>query len=373
MYHLYYIVACLILFTSCGGDGKAKSNRGKMVSPDTVSSNFLPKYIKSVQIVFPQKNDTCRFNEQIKITFAHHKRYKIDSSHIFFNNMQIAKLDSNTFEYTYKIPKQKVGNGSVKVIAFHPGNKRGVATMPIVVKPDQAPQTLSYTLVKSFPHSTDAYTQGLVYHDEYLYEGTGQYGMSSLRKINLQQGKTLSVLNLDSDLFGEGVTIYKDKIYQLTWKSRKGFVYDLNTFSLETTFNYSTQGWGITTVEGYLIMSDGTHHLYQLNPATFDVIKTVEVYDSNGKIENLNELEYIDGLIWANVWLSDRIVLIDPITGVVKADLFLPDLLTSAEKAQLDENDDVLNGIAYNGQKGTVYVTGKRWPKLFELKIRDNH
>lgn len=238
------------------------------------------------------------------------------------------------------------------------------------IKPAEAPVKCSYEVVKALPHDSKAYTQGLVYQDGYMYEGTGQYGESTVRKIDIKGEKILSVLSIDGQYFGEGITIFKDKIYQITWRSRKGFVYDLKTFSLESSFEYNSEGWGITTAGDHLIMSDGSNKLYHIAPSTFNVIREMEVYDHNGAVEQLNELEYVDGLVWANVWLTDRIVAIDPETGVVKYELDMSGLLTAAERERLDDEDDVLNGIAWNPEKGTFYLTGKRWPKMFEVKIK---
>ena len=170
-------------------------------------------------------------------------------------------------------------------------------------------------------------------------------------------------------MFGEGITIYKDKIYQITWRSRKGFIYDLNTFSLQSTFTYKTEGWGITTIGDKLIMSDGSNKLYHIVPSTFNVIKEVEVYDHRGAVSRLNELEYIDGLVWANVWMTDRIVAIDPETGAVVGEMNLENLLPARDKVRQDDTDDVLNGIAYNPEKKTFYLTGKKWPKMFEVEV----
>ena len=371
MTYIFYALLFTLVFISCKTETKPKNKNATSVSANAKPSpENTTRYVKSIQIIYPQKNDTCVFGEKIKINFAYDKRYKIDSSHILYNNSRITTLDSNTREYIFKIPEGKCGTQTIKVMAFHPNQRQGIATMPIVIKPNKAPVSLDYQLINTFPHDNRAYTQGLVFHDNFMYEGTGQYGASSLRKTDLQNNKILSVLHLDRSYFGEGITIYKDKIYQITWKSHKGFVYDLNTFTLETTFDYQTQGWGITTMDDKLIMSDGTHVLYHLDPETFNILKRVEVFDHNGPVLNLNELEFINGMIWANVWLTDRIAVIDPQTGGVKQELHLPDLLTKEESGKLDENDDVLNGIAYNAQKGTLYVTGKRWPKLFELKIK---
>lgn len=366
----YYILLSILLVAACQGTNKAKNTGDTAVSSTTEEARGTgPKYVKSVQFVYPMKGDTCQFNQELKIVYANNKRYKIDSAHLFFNQKKIATLDSTTKEYIFKLPKEKCGTNTLKVIAFHPNSKQGVATQSFIVKPDKAPKRLNYKLVKTYNHATDASTQGLAYIDGIMYEGTGIKGQSTLRKIDLESNKTLASLSLDARYFGEGITVYKDKIYQLTWTSKKAFVYDLATFTLLTTFDYSMQeGWGLTTMGDKLVMSDGTHRLYHLDPELFTVIKTVEVYDSKGPVTNLNELEYINGFIWANEWLTDRIVIIDPETGEVTEELLLPNMLTPAEKAKLDENDDVLNGIAYNEKKGTIYVTGKHWPKLFEIK-----
>ena len=364
------VILSVLLLSACQREKKSKENQNAVTSVDNAKSrNTGPKYVKSVQFVYPMKFDTCQFNEELKIVYANNKHYKIDSAHLFFNQQQIATLDSATREYVFKIPKEKCGTNTLKVIAFHPNNKCGVATQTFIVKPDKAPKSLSYQLIKTYKHDTDASTQGLVYIDGIIYEGTGIKGHSSLRKIDLESNKTLATLGLDNQYFGEGITVYKDKIYQLTWTSQKAFVYDLASFTLLTTFDYAMrEGWGLTTMNDKLAMSDGSHNLYHLDPELFSVIKTVEVYDNKGPVVHLNELEYINGYIWANEWLTDRIVVIDPQSGEVVQELLLPNLLTAAEKAKLDQNDDVLNGIAYNEKKGTIYVTGKHWPKLFEIK-----
>ena len=370
MHFLYYIVFSLLLLSACQGEKKNHGNNSSMTISNIQNAPMAgPKYVKSVQFVYPMKFDTCRFDEEIKIVYANNRHYKIDSAHLFFNQRQIATLDSTTKEFVFKIPKEKCGTNTLKVIAFHPGNKCGVATQSFIIKPKNAPKSLQYKLIKTYPHATDASTQGLVYIDGIIYEGTGIKGQSTLRKIDLENNKILAMLGLDSQYFGEGITVYKDKIYQLTWTSRKAFVYDLASFTLLTTFDYSIeQGWGLTTMGDKLIMSDGSHKLYHLDPTLFSANKTVEVFDNKGPVVNLNELEYINGYIWANEWLTDRIVIIDPHSGEVVEELLLPNLLSTSEKAKLDQNDDVLNGIAYNEKKGTIYVTGKHWPKLFEIK-----
>lgn len=365
---MLYILGALLLFISCNETTKKKSDAVAVVPIEDVTAGKT-KYVQSIKIDSPVKGDTCVFNQTIKISYTHARRFTIDSAQVFFNGKYITTLDSATREYGYLLPDSRCGENHVKIIAFHPDDRQGSATQSFVIKPDKAPRRLNFEVIKTYQHDPDASTQGLVYHDGYIYEGTGIRGKSTLRKIDLNQNKILDMLGLSSELFGEGVTIYNDKIYQITWTSRKGFVYDLKSFSLETTFNYTTQGWGITTMDNKLVMSDGTNKLYHLDPKNFNKIKTVEVYDHQGPVECLNELEYIGGHIWANVWLTDRIVVIHPESGRVVEELYLPNMLTPAEKAKIDLKEDVLNGIASNPEKGSIYVTGKHWPKLFELKV----
>lgn len=367
-YFLYFV--CAVLLCSCGGN--ANRTKGK-ATPETVaaaSSENKVNYVNSLKITSPEKNEVYKFGDQIVIHFDTKDRFPLDSSIIYLNGLVVAKLGKDEKSYTWKVPEGKVGNTTLKIIGWHPGNKQGVVSVTLEIKPDQAPRKYDYKVVKVYPHDPRAYTQGLLYQDGYMYESTGQYGESSIRKIDMNTGKVLSVLNIDSQLFGEGITIYKDKIYQITWRSRKGFVYDLKTFSLESGFHYNSEGWGITTAGDHLIMSDGSNKLYHIAPSTFNIMKEVEVYDHNGEVTQLNELEYIDGLVWANVWLTDRIVAIDPETGVVKAEIDMTGLLSPTDKARTNDKDDVLNGIAWNPEKKTFYLTGKRWPKLFEIKLQ---
>ncbi len=234
-------------------------------------------------------------------------------------------------------------------------------------KPDDS-KVLNYTykVRNTYPHDPNAFTQGLVIDDGLFYEGTGLYGSSSLRKIEPQSGEVLKIHNLSSQYFGEGITIYDDRIIQLTWKSQIGFIYDKETFNLIGTFNYSTEGWGITHDNKNLIMSDGTDSLYFLDPTTFTVVKKIHVRSDFVPVDMLNELEFISGEIFANVWQTDQIVKIDPETGNVTGWIDLAGLLSPEDKT---ENVNVLNGIAYDPQNGKIFVTGKNWPKLFEIEL----
>lgn len=227
----------------------------------------------------------------------------------------------------------------------------------------------TYEVVNTYPHDPDAFTQGLVYEaGGILYEGTGLRGESSLRKVELETGKVLQIHRLADQYFGEGIAVYDDRIAQLTWQSNVGFVYEKESFQQTGDFEYPTEGWGLTYDDERLIMSDGTATLHFLDPDTFKEIGTVEVNDANGPVTRLNELEYIDGEVYANVWTTDRIVRIDPETGQVTAWIDLTGLLSQEERAKLDQVD-VLNGIAYDAENDRFFVTGKWWPTVFEIVL----
>jgi glutamine cyclotransferase len=224
----------------------------------------------------------------------------------------------------------------------------------------------TYNVVNTYPHDRTAFTQGLVFEEGVLYEGTGRYGYSTLRRVELETGDILQIRELSDQFFGEGITIYEDEIIQITWQSNVGFVYDKDSFDLLQQFNYSTEGWGITHDETRLIMSDGTSILHFLDPQTFEEIGQLEVFDNDTPIARLNELEYIQGEIYANIWQEDWVVRIAPETGRVVGWIDLRGLLTAEDRS---EPVDVLNGIAYDAEDDRLFVTGKWWPKLFEIEL----
>lgn len=239
-------------------------------------------------------------------------------------------------------------------------------TSPSKVKNDDLTPVSKYQVVNSYPHDRNAFTQGLAFENGFFYESTGLYGQSTLRKVELATGKVLQVQELAPQFFGEGVTIYQTKIIQLTWQSNLGFVYDKNSFARLQTFPYPTEGWGITHDGRRLIMSDGTAKLRFLDPETFTEIGQLEVRDNNGPVTRLNELEYVKGEIYANVWPTDSLIRISPETGRVVGRIELAGLLTEAEQRP---PVDVLNGIAYDAQNDRLFVTGKFWPKVFEIRL----
>ena len=248
---------------------------------------------------------------------------------------------------------------------------------PVSTNSDQSTTTPAYTykIVEIYPHDPQAFTQGLIFVDGILYEGTGRYAQSTLRQVDLTTGEILQIHHLPPNLFGEGITLFENKIIQLTWKAGQGFVYDAQTFELIQEFSYPTEGWGITHDDERLIMSDGTSTLYFWNPQTFEEIGRIEVFDETGPVTLLNELEYINGEIFANIWKTDRIAKIDPQTGRVIGWIVFTDLLSPEElanPADMQNGIAVLNGIAYDEMNDRLFVTGKLWPKLFEIKYYRN-
>jgi glutamine cyclotransferase len=223
-----------------------------------------------------------------------------------------------------------------------------------------------YEVVNVYPHDREAFTQGLVYRDGVLYESTGLKGRSSLRKVRLETGEVLQRQNVDSRYFAEGLTDWGGRLIQLTWDTNVGFVYDLASFKMLRTFSYQGEGWGLTHDGRRLILSDGTPTLRFLDPDTFQVTGRVEVRDGNLPVEDLNELEFVNGEIYANVWTTDRIAVIAPATGRVTGWINLAGLMPRAMTA----GDAVLNGIAYDPAGKRLFVTGKLWPRLFEIRVR---
>ena len=223
-----------------------------------------------------------------------------------------------------------------------------------------------YQVVGEYPHDRTAFTQGLIFREEFLYEGTGLYGQSSVRKVSLEKGEVVQEEKLPNNFFGEGVTQFGDKLIQLTWKSNTAFVYDRESLQVQGQFNYSGEGWGLTTDGRNLIMSDGTSSLRFLDPNTYAETSRLSVHDSAGPVSRLNELEYVRGEVYANVWRSDRIARISPQTGEVVGWIDLAGLLSPADNGG---TADVLNGIAYDEAGDRLFVTGKWWPILFEIEL----
>ncbi|PXV59103.1 glutaminyl-peptide cyclotransferase [Dyella jiangningensis] len=224
-----------------------------------------------------------------------------------------------------------------------------------------------YRVVKVYPHDTSAYTEGLFYKDGYLYESTGEAGDSTVRKVELESGKVVQRHDMPAQYFGEGIVDWGSRIIQLTWKDQLGFVYDMDSFKPQRTFYYRGEGWALTRDDKRIYMSNGTSQLQVLDPDTLAVTDTINVTDNGQPVLNLNELEWVKGEIYANVWLTNRIARIDPATGHVTGWIDLAGLFDT--RTLPDPGNDVLNGIAYDAKRNRLFVTGKRWPKLFEIAL----
>jgi glutaminyl-peptide cyclotransferase len=237
-----------------------------------------------------------------------------------------------------------------------------------VIFSEEGQNRYDYEIVNSYPHDPSAFTQGLIYRDGYLFESTGLYGGSSLRKVRLKTGEVVQRKTIHSDYFGEGLTDWEDQLVQLTWRSNTGFVYDVLTLELKKTFRYSGEGWGLTRDNERLIMSDGTSTLRFLDPETMRETGRLEVTDNGFPVSMLNELEIVGGRIFANVYMTDEIVIISPQSGHVIGRISLEGLL---DEFEMSPQVDVLNGIAYDSERDRLFVTGKRWPKLFEIRLKE--
>ncbi|HZL76279.1 MAG TPA: glutaminyl-peptide cyclotransferase [Bacteroidales bacterium] len=368
--HLKYLftLPSLLMFIwtiSCSGRPGNKQNTLKAETVNTAEDTRS----KLITLKSPEENSDFKAGEKIEVIIdISDPGRKPDSVTVSFDGQKAALLRSAP--WTYSIPSsftKNTGRKSLKVTAFLDGKANTTITRFLIINSDIVPKHYSYKVVNSYPHDKDAFTQGLFYDEGVLYEGTGETS-SSLRKVELETGKVLQQLNLSSNLFGEGITLYGGRIFQVTWRSHVGFVYEKPTFKQINKIFYQTEGWGLTTMNDKIVMSDGTNVIYFLEPEMFTVVSRIEVYDNEQMVDSLNELEYINGEIWANIWMTDRIVRIDPATGKVLGYINMAGILNDP---QTDTKVNVLNGIAYDKSGNRIFVTGKNWPKLFEIRITE--
>ena len=263
------------------------------------------------------------------------------------------------------LPKRAVGRVGGFLVLFLALATLNCQTNPTATPFEKIP-TYGYEVVHVFPHDPKAYTQGLVFHEGNLLESTGEVGRSSLRRVEIETSKVLQRVDVPPPYFAEGITLLKGKIYQLTWQHQLGFVYDAFNFERTGEFNYTGEGWGLANDGQSLILSDGTNRIRFLDPENFRVTKTIAVLDGHTAVMEINELEYVQGEIYANIWHADRIARINPQTGAVVGWINLTGLLSRGE---VQDEEAVLNGIAYDEASGRLFVTGKLWPKLFEIRL----
>ena len=310
-------------------------------------------------------NLAVTYNEVIELSILI-KSNNIKELSLVYGDSVLKTWNSPSKDITFQFNPSILGIGTkpLSLVTYsEDGNQRNDNRMVRVLS-DINPAIWIAKINESYPHNTAHYTQGLEFSEGNLYEGIGQYGSSKLSQVDLKTGKVNEKLSitLAGGYFGEGITVFNDKIYQLTWEEQTCFVYNKSTFELDKTIPYIGEGWGLCNDGKYLIMSNGSERITFRNPETFAIEKIIEVYDNKGPIQQLNELEYIDGKIYANVYTSNQIVVIDPITGRVEA-IIDCSILEKEGRGY----GDVLNGIAYNDEK--IYMTGKNWNKLFEVNL----
>jgi len=291
---------------------------------------------------------------------------ELKETNIYVDSVLVTSNNNAEFSYSLKGYKN-LGKHTIKAEAVKTDGVTGTYFKTFEVFSDIVPEKYGYQVVQTYPHNETSFTEGLEFHDGFLYESTGENGKSFIHKINLKTGQPVKSVKLADRYFGEGITIFGNKIYQLTYKTKVGFIYNLENMALVDSFHFeSAEGWGMTHDEKYLIMDDGTATLTYLDPSTLKPVKKVQVYDDKDAMIYINELEYSEGYIYANIWTTNLIAKIDPQTGKVLAKIDLDGILSMTNSSK---QVDVLNGIAIDPATKKMYVTGKYYPKLFEIKL----
>lgn len=314
----------------------------------------------SLEIKNSKKNYSS--NDDLSISLENKKNIKIDSVVYFLNKDKVTPKNN-----VISLSDKKLGERTLFAHIYSEGEKYEVSKS-LTILSSIKPKLYTYTILETYPHDIKAYTQGLEFENDTLYESTGQYKESSLRKTNYKTGEVLKNVKLADTYFGEGLTILNNKIYQLSWKENTGFIYNLKTMEQTGTFvyNVSKQGWGLCNDNKIIYKSDGTDKIWSLNPNTLAEMDYIEIFTNTSKIKSVNELEWVDGKIYANVYEQGSIAIIDPANGAVEGVIDLTDL---KDKVTQHPDLNVLNGIAYKGEPNILYVTGKNWDKLFKIEI----
>jgi glutamine cyclotransferase len=346
-YNFLSIILLGITLASCGDTKKGENS---IFTID--NTNFKAQYQ-------PQ--------ESLQIGILNPNNEAVDSIIYFVNDKKIASkkgLDKLTFE----LKDQKLGYQNLKALVYF-GGENSEATARIELISNVQPKLLKYKIVNTFPHDITSFTEGLEFYKDTLYESTGQNGASYLRKYDYKTGKVYKQVDLEAKYFGEGITFVNGKLFQLTWQEKTGFIYDANTLKLEKTFTYDKdiEGWGMTNDGKYIYQTDKTEKIWKMDPNTQKMIDYINVYYGELKIKAINELEWINGKIYTNVWQKDAIAVVNPNNGAVEGILDMSGL----RKLINVTPEDYLNGIAYNPKTKTIFVTGKNWDKMFEITVSE--
>ena len=358
----FTLIPTFLFLISCSNQDKKKPDQKTKVPQEQVT-----KRVSVISIESPKSGEMFTIGDKVDLDIRlKNSEVKVDSLIIEHDDFKKTFTPENMI-FSWETGNLKTGSNQIKVLAYSSGHKIDSYYLKLRFKSDIIPELYECQVIETYPHDKKAYTQGLIFEDGIMYEGTGDWANSSLRKVDYKTGNVQAILSLGGgEYFGEGITIFKDKIIQLTWKSKTGFIYDKNSFSLLRKFKYPTEGWGLTTYHEKLIMSDGTNSIHFLDPEYLNEITKIEIYDNNGPVEYLNELEYVNGLVYANVYLTEEIIAFDPETGKVLERI---DCSKIIPKGYENEHDNVLNGIAYDKKNDLFFITGKRWPILFEVKF----
>ncbi|MFO7923321.1 MAG: glutaminyl-peptide cyclotransferase [Bacteroidales bacterium] len=361
------IPATVIFFFCLGGCADTPRNR-------TPADESLPEPSERARteqlagtIVKPSDGDDFVTGEEIEINFSFDQDAgNVESLNMTVDGSETVFKGSISGGLIWDSSGQPVGSRRIRLEIEYADGTTETYPVNIVLKSDIIPRKYTYNIINSYPHDIRAFTQGLVYYGGFLYESTGRYGQSTLRKVDVETGGVLRSLKLERDLFGEGLCVHDDKLYQLTWKSKVGFIYDIETFRMLSRVYYDTEGWGLTSDGSNLLKSDGSHYIYVLDPQYFSETDKFEVFDNNGRVQGLNELEFIDGTVYANVYGTDEIAMIDRESGRLEGIIDLKGLL---DRRYRHPELDVLNGIAWDHENDRLFVTGKNWPRLFEIEV----
>jgi glutaminyl-peptide cyclotransferase len=305
--------------------------------------------------------------ESVSIGISNPKEETIDSITYFVNDKKVGNT-KGVGKFKFELKNQKLGYQYLKATVYF-GSKSSDATKRIELVSNVTPKLLNYKIINTFPHDTASFTEGLEFHNDTLCESTGQHGSSYFRKYDYKTGKIFKQIDLDAKYFGEGITFINGKLFQLTWQEKTGFIYDAKTLKLEKTFTYDKdiEGWGMTNDGTYIYQTDKTEKIWKMDPKTQKMIDYINVYSGSSKIKAINELEWINGKIYTNVWMLDAIAVVNPSTGAVEGILDMSGL----RKFTKVTPDDYLNGIAYNPKTKTIFVTGKNWDKMFEITVSE--
>ncbi|TRZ45181.1 glutaminyl-peptide cyclotransferase [Robertkochia solimangrovi] len=331
----------------------------------TVGCNGKQNSTKNLfSLVINQGETKIQEGNTVEITIKNRKNTPIDSVTYSLNDVPVTVGDGK-----FKIDTEKLGDHTLYANVYHEGEVSEISET-ITVLANNPPKIYSYTILNEFPHDIKAYTQGLEFHDGQLYESTGRRGQSTLRKVNFETGEVEKKIDLDDIYFGEGITIINNKIFQLTWQKRTGFIYDLDSFEKTGSFQYnqSKEGWGLTNDGDHIYKSDGTDKIWILDPETLQEKDFIQTVTNSSVFNKANELEFVDGLIYANVYLKDSAMIIDAKTGAI---IGVIDFRGLKNKVTQHADLDVLNGIAYHPERKTFFITGKNWDKMFEVQIHE--